>query len=1205
MSEDQNVNVKPLQDPGEVPLNLHNLIEASAGTGKTYTLQNLVLRMLEEHDDIGLENILIVTFTEKATSEMRERIRAQIKQRIQEVQTLHSKHQNSLIKRLKRELHRFDQASITTIHGFCNKVLKQYAFYMNQDAQFEITQNRDLYLNTLRDLLRKEGSGENKAVLKYLENLNAMTRNFMSDSSKWEETIIEVARDCPFVDDRFHQQTLPVVFPELSSAEQQYNQNQKACQHALKDLQSTLQSETSQVKDWLTQFKELPLKKKAHTDGVTLFEALLSFFNSSQPLSDLLNLLSEKPFKKYLKKSFSTLISNDQWRVNQYDQTLAAPFQHLMDQLDQLVLTHLECQKHKPQDIFSVQILKKLSHQVELIKTENQILHFNDLLKKVFQALHGNNESSEHILDGLRQKYRFALVDEFQDTDALQWGIFKKIFLQGEHMSRLNLIGDPKQSIYRFRNADPLTYHLAKKTLRQHPNGNHQVLYLQTNWRSSPELISVFNSFFTMWFSRNPEIIKTNVVPPENHLKSIQHSSDRCALNIVELNDVQEEASNDILTLRYCRFITDEIQDLLRRSPPVQIQNDQETRELNASDICILVRERSVLKLLEKECRRKQIPYAHYKRPGLFASEEARMLLNVLEAIAHPEKESYIRKMLLTDIFSCSPEKLLSGQDLHELNSFHELFEKWTHLSINRKWEELAVSILQESGFLFHIYKRKKDQLQRVYSNLQQIFNILIFEESDPGFNIFEIKERLAHLIHESEHRQNDDEVYPLSSDANSIKIMTLHASKGLQFPIVFLVMFHKNNRRYISGCLKYHEHDQLVYNLESNPAPAKKELHYQEEDAETERMAYVGMTRAIVRLYVPLHRFSAKKSTVNGDFCKILHSLSTSADSNKVGICSLPWNQHKSKRIKPTQEIKRDDIISLPLASYEPEGLSTPLYFRRRSQVSYSSLVEPGLKNQNFEIVLPEHLSNHSIMEWDESNNSPVSSTSVELDDNLPYGKNIGNAFHNIFEEFHWAEEDFYPTFEDCIQKSTLLELTKIMLQKHQCPDEENVIQHTAKTVYLTLKTPLPLANGAKPLSHVKLIKRHEMEFQLDYSTVQKKPAILKGYIDLVFQQNDIYYILDWKSNVLPDYTSTHMEACMNQHNYHLQYQLYSLALEQHLNTIYNDETYFKRHFGGVFYLFIRGMNGVQANEGVYHVSAPDIIHSPMYTKIRRPVES
>jgi len=421
-----------INSPEEIDLSQHGVIEASAGTGKTYTIENMVLRLLLETKNITspltVENILVLTFTDKATGELRARIREKINEKIKDLSA--NKVNNYQVSLLKQNLSLFDKAAIYTIHGFCQRVLQDYPFETEDDFKSTIVDDNELYPKLLSEIMRQWPQQFGDTLPTILQLLN-----FRSDGA-WENIVLSIVKN-------YHPDSGDIILPDNSDNDNSdTNKIFNTITKKIKLLKAILPDLQTQA-----QFIEQAL---AITDGRSKpklersLQSLFSCINSDSTLS------LGKEAEEYIIKTPTTAFKN-----------VTGDLANKKTEITSLV-TDLKDLKKEIKSNLTKSTIIKLQEKALLYKKKKGLLSFDDMIMRVDKALKKNRNLC-HILN---ERFRYGLIDEFQDTDPRQWNIFKNIFLNHANSnSKLFIIGDPKQAIYSFRGAELTTYSSAKEEL--------------------------------------------------------------------------------------------------------------------------------------------------------------------------------------------------------------------------------------------------------------------------------------------------------------------------------------------------------------------------------------------------------------------------------------------------------------------------------------------------------------------------------------------------------------------------------------------------------------------------------------------------------------------------------------------------------------------------------------------------------------------
>ncbi len=544
-----------------------------------------------------------------------------------------------------------------------------------------------------------------------------------------------------------------------------------------------------------------------------------------------------------------------------------------------------------------------LGRQLAQHKQERGQVSFDDMITRLDEALSESNPYAPLLLEALRRRFACALVDEFQDTDAIQWRIFRRIFV-GPPEHALFVIGDPKQAIYGFRGADVHAYLSAVEQLR----GQHQAQHesLPENWRSLPQLIEAINCFFAKdWFTGGISYQPVSAPAPEKRRARLHEDmSGRPPMSIVDLSALQTAAGKQVLR-HYASFVADEIKRLLTKGSDGRGKMAYSVRgqieEINESHICILVRKASDAQVFEKALRRAKIEFSLYRKPGLWQSDEATHLYYLLKAIESPQDQAALKKALFTRFFhvpeaggyglkpalnrlACEPrgdgpkpapqtggrrpirpDELWQYESLLPSHPLKVLFAKWFEQAQRRQWPLLFRSILEDTGVLCD--EIREDDGERRIANYQQIVQSLEHEAIARNLDIHGVMQLLVNYRRQYVQAEEQWDIHRQETEKPKVLILTMHKSKGLEFPIVFVAGGFTPDPK--PAYFKCHEGGHVVYDLTCDESRAARvEMEQAEED---QRLYYVALTRAMYKVYFPVYAPSDVKTPKIGRGLKML----------------------------------------------------------------------------------------------------------------------------------------------------------------------------------------------------------------------------------------------------------------------------------------------------------------------------------------------
>ncbi|WMP11436.1 exodeoxyribonuclease V subunit beta [Vibrio parahaemolyticus] len=1168
-------------EPMTFPLHGARLIEASAGTGKTFTIAGLYLRLLLGHGSaetrhrvpLTVDQILVVTFTEAATAELRDRIRA----RIHDARIAFARGQSSdpVIQPLLNEFddhkqaaeillqaeRQMDEAAVYTIHGFCQRMLTQNAF----------------------------------------ESGSRFNNEFVTDESHLKAQVVA---------DYWRRNFYPLPFTLAGEIRQLWGSP------------SALLSDISNYLTGAPLSLSVPAMKGSladlHTENLKKIDELKAQWRESQ--DDFLTLISDSDINKrsYTKKSLPTwLEAVNAWAATE---TTGYDYPDKLEKFAQNVLLEKTPKGSAPQHAVFEAIETFLANPISLkapllahaiehcrvmlanAKNQKQWLSFDDLLTQLSASI--DTDESELLAARIRTLYPVAMIDEFQDTDPLQYSIFSRIYLNNPECG-LFMIGDPKQAIYGFRGADIFTYIKARNQVSAHYT-------LGTNWRSSADMVQAVNQVFAL--PDSPFIYDSDIpfLPvkyspnAEKRIWTMGGQKQPALTYWLQEADDKPLPKGEYLT-RMAEATASQIQTILTQAQQGQacLVNGEKQKAVQAGDIAVLVRTGSEGRMIKQALADQGIASVYLSnRDSVFTSSVAQDLQRLLQAVLTPENDRALRASLASELFALDAASLdaLNNDEIvweNAVNEFKEYRKLWVQRGVlpmlraviskrhiaERLLEEGASS-QGENG------ERVLTDLMHIGELLQQASNEL---DSDHG-----LLRWLAQSISDAENGLggSDDQIQRLESERNLVQIVTIHKSKGLEYDLVFLPFVFSYRE---ASEAKYYDaaNDRTVLDITGNDASMKQAD--KERLAEDLRLIYVALTRAVYACFIgasPLRNGRSTKEPTGvhrsaigyliqngqeGGINDLYQALTQQQDELDCVVVADPPQQLEEKYVAPQEEI-------YDLSAKE---LQNPID-RNWRITSYSGLVKQGSHHAGHDATI--EITGFDIDSSEEQDEADL----VEPERSIftfPRGARPGTFLHSLFEEIEFT------------QPATTEENTQIILglMESEQLDEEwlPILQQLIDTV---LATPLDgkslLLNQKAPSQRLvemefllpievlsapalnRVIQRHDplsaKAGDLGFQTVQ---GMLKGFIDLVFEHQGKYYVLDWKSNHLGDdvthYHGEALKSAMADHRYDLQYQIYALALHRFLRSRLANYQY-DHHFGGVYYLFLRGMDG-QSDNGIF----------------------
>ncbi len=638
------------------PLEGTNLIEAGAGTGKTYTLTGLFLRLILERR-LPVNEILVVTYTVAATEELRDRIRRKIREALEACSggtSPDSFLQSLLLKVPDREeaavlLHAalldFDEAAIFTIHGFCQRTLQESAFESGSlfDTELEPEEETELIAEIVQDFWRRHFYDAPREWVQYALSLNLGPVTFLE--------LLKKGRSQP--DLKIIPRTDPVVFTTLEPFRRAYVELRNAWPKARDEVEQAF-SDPALTADYTEQVAA----------RLSLMDAFLEENSPVFPLPEKFEKFTSRGLEKKTRKKLKTP---------------RHPYFLLGDAL-KLAAEALRLEMDRHLLYLKGAVFQFLGQELPIRKQRRNIQSFDDLLIRLRRSLEkpGGDELSREV----RKRYRAALIDEFQDTDPVQYAIFRNIFGQGG--SILFIIGDPKQAIYSFRGADLFAYLKAAGRVDRRYT-------LDRNWRSEPGLIAAVNTVFgcreNAFLYR--EIPFEPAVAEEGGAQSFLtiRGKREPPLHFWQVNSgdgglINKGEAEALIP----GAVAGEISRLLRLGKKDEALLD--SRRLREGDLAVLVRTNRQARMMQTALGRLKIASVLHTTGNLFDSYEAQEVQRVLDGMVHPLREGRIRAALATNLLG------VTGETLERLTRDEAGWEEW--LSRFREYYEIG----EKKGFI-------------------------------------------------------------------------------------------------------------------------------------------------------------------------------------------------------------------------------------------------------------------------------------------------------------------------------------------------------------------------------------------------------------------------------------------------------------------------------------------------------------------------
>lgn len=1136
----------------------HVVIEASAGTGKTYTLEHLVIELLLVHG-ARIDEILVVTFTEKATAELRVRMREKLEELLAcarggEARAVDGPAWDLDVvaqTRLTDALHALDTATIATIHSFCQRVLTEHAFANGRLFSQTQSDGAETFSAAFKEALRTRFARD--------EVDRSFLRCWLAQGGSvdgLEKRLYDLHRERGDHRPAYAHDAMVAACAEVMGGLESLGEVGAALKVA--------KVHASTAKALVTRFAELALILKAlSTLGEPELLAALAGFRGNRGKDEFEYLLEKVPAAGALAPLHAGLAGLERAAVS-LEVALVQRF------------------------------LPAVREGLERRKGELGLFDFDDMLALVNDSLQGPR--GDELARILRAQYRFALIDEFQDTDDIQWGIFRRAFFEGG--SRMFLVGDPKQAIYRFRGADVHTYLRAKAEVAA---SGGRCVSLDENFRSTEGVIAAYNRIFAGGagpaFFTGSNSYETPVSCGKKQLVSLDADGATAApVKLLHLFAIDGKLSaKDVRRLLYNQIALEIRQLLDPARPSLRFGPAGEPLPLRAHDIYCLSATAREGEQLGDVLREWGVPYGFFKQDGLFQTEEAREVHDLLAAVVDPLDRARRLRAWLTPFFGLSLSELADAMQVAGTHPLMAHLTHWKTLAAEKAWARLFSDIVEQSGLV-------RRQLfwagsERALTNYLHLFEVLLEQASHTKGTLEDLVRQLRAWMDERKPPPGQEgNVQRLESERDAVQIMTLHKSKGLEAPVVFVVGGFSARR---AGSPFSIFHDPVTHRrcalIGKTADAAVNALIASESVEEQQRLLYVALTRAKARLYLPYFGAppardvpagaAASTFKIGGSYAVVEAQLRHLVDSDDAVFAPLVSRIPITKAPSPTGAPDGEPGNWTPAPELHAEPPPGPDFEGLRA------------RHAGFMVTSYSRLSAARAMAGDPeiAHDAPAA---PPLPDDLPGGSAMGTLLHELLEQAPLDVTAAMPDLQAFREHPAVrLGLERTFARFALGPKHR---ARAAELVHTALVSPILLPGGGL-LPGIARADRVLRELEFLYPIPERghprlghvadlegwkiERGFVKGFVDLVFEFRGKVYFGDWKSDRLADFSATTVSAHVETH-YELQATLYTLALVKLLGV--RDEASYEQRFGGLLYLFLRAMrrDGTGA-EGI-HAARP-----------------
>lgn len=1206
------MNLNPMQtpqplDPLNFPLSGRSLIEASAGTGKTFTIAMLYVRLVLGHDP-GNDNaraltppeILVVTFTDAATKELRDRIRARLTEAarcfLEEplasskddlLHALRDEYEPSAwaacARRLQLAAEWMDEAAVSTIHAWCNRMLREHAF--DSDSLFDQTLETDQ-----SDLLAQVARDYWRTFLAPLDARRAATvATWLAGPRALQASLrnlVDVAALLP-----------------AASAPADVLDARALRLASIKEPWKMWPAAMGELLDRARAAKQFKARSFGKSDCDRWLRALTDWAHDPHTL------MPELTNTAWSRLTPTELAAHCELGTPPSHEGFEAMLT-LQADLNALEASRTEILTHAA---------RWVSERFASEQSRRAQMGFDDLLARLDAALHGANGA--RLADVIRQQFPVALIDEFQDTDPVQYRIFDAVYGPNvdDQKHALIMIGDPKQAIYAFRGADIYTYLAARRA------PGTRLFTLAKNFRSTASMVDAANHCFAIAETRadgegaflfrrardNPVPFVEVSAQGRDDAFVIDDETPR-ALTVWCLppNDDGKPTSKTAYIQQMAASCATEIVRLLNlgRRGAAGFDGAKGRHALRPADMAVLVNNRIEAEAIRREMRVRGVRSVYLSdKDSVFARDQAGELVHWLAACAEPEDGRLVRAALSTPTLGLNfaeLDALFCNETQWEacVLQFRGYRESWRRQGVlpmlRRLFNDFSVPARLLGDHAVPNGERVLTDLLHLAELLQQASTLI---DGEHGL--------IRHLVEEHEAALDgsggDTRQIRLESDGDLVKVVTIHKSKGLEYPLVFLP-FACAHRPSDAGDLplKWHdEHGALQVTLD-----ADDEILVKADDerlGEDLRKLYVALTRARYATWIGMAPLDSLERSAIG---YLLGGRQPVAAAQLAQTLNAVFGASDDIAVIAAPEPGVERLAAQADTAHSSDARTSVRVVREAWWIaSYSSLKTTGGTH-----AVPDTPDEDVFIETRDAQSEAASDDDSEIEaparallprvgrtlHDFPRGSEQGSFLHDLLE---WAAQYGFAKAAD--EPDALRE---VIARRCSVRGWERWIAPLTDWVLKIISTPFALkATRGMHATSFSLAALNtalaEMEFWFEAQRVDtltldrlvrahtfggaQRPALeqarlngmLKGFMDLVFEHDGRYYVADYKSNWLgPDdaaYTTERIRAQMLRSRYDLQYVLYLLALHRLLKARQPDYDY-DTHIGGAVYLFVRGLD-------------------------------
>ncbi|MEG0293252.1 helicase-exonuclease AddAB subunit AddA [Enterococcus sp.] len=850
----------------------HLLISASAGSGKTTVLVRRVIEKLK--NGVNIDELLIVTFTEAAAREMKERIQSELQKSINDESDAERR------QHFVKQLTLLPMAHISTLHSFCLAVIRRYYYLIGIDPIFR------LLTDETERILLKEEVWEELRDQKYeagSEVFYRLTENFVNDRS--DEALTDVVMDLH----RFAQAN-PDPENWLENLAKQYTHSDDLSAHPLfqKYIEPVF---TAQLQGAVNQIQQSLEQVAGQKDFAKLSEMLE---NDYAQVAFLLQSLKDKELTVFYQALGNVSFGRFPTYRKEEQKQVSVPIKEQRDALKDQVGEMQKAFAYSPEKILELmtqaqplveemgQLTLTFMHHLKQRKKDKGVLEFNDLEHYALEILRGDAQEGSEASTYYRQQFKEVLVDEYQDVNRLQEAILSWVRTPDDANGNQFMVGDVKQSIYAFRLADP-TLFIDKYLAYEKQEGGRRII-LADNFRSRHEVLHFTNLIFQQLMNEElgqipydqaaqlvpgfPNFPESEAFVPELLIyeKENEESNDEGIIDDWLLED-KTDGELHLVALK--------IKELVDSKFQIYDKKLKENRPVTYRDIVLLTPTRKNNLMLLDIFKKFEIPLEINDAQNYFQATEIQTMIALLQLIDNPYQDIPLAAVLRSPIVGLNEQQLVEIRLLNKASSYYEAFlmgqklktplgkkinqfmtqlDAWREKARRVSIAELLWEIYEETAYLDYVIGLPSGR-QR-YANLIALVNRAEMYETSSFRGLYQFI-RFIEKIQEKE----KDLAQPFTQSVeDAVKLMTIHGSKGLEFPVVFILDMNKRfNNQDLNGRFVLEEQlgagiqliDEERIRYETLPYQVIKQVRLEKALSEEMRKLYVALTRSEQKLYL------------------------------------------------------------------------------------------------------------------------------------------------------------------------------------------------------------------------------------------------------------------------------------------------------------------------------------------------------------------